>query len=85
MNFSASFFNEINRNTTINKNYEIATRAQKYQVEELREEITDPKYDINYSKSLTDYSRYNGWSILLIFLILTYYLYNYKKEKLKYL
>ena len=85
LNFSASFFNEINRNTTINKNYEIATRAQKYQVEELREEITDPKYDINYSKSLTDYSRYNGWSILLIFLILNYYLYNYKKEKLKYL
>jgi len=85
LNFSASFFYEISRNTTNNKNYEIATRAQKYQVEELKEEITDPKFDINYSKPLTDYSRYNGWSILLIFLILTYYLYNYKKEKLKYL
>ena len=52
----------------------------------IKNEITNiPKYNISYSKMFTDYSRYNGWSIFLIFLCLTYYFYNYEKDKLKYL
>ena len=77
INFSASFVNETIKHTVHNKNYEIAKS---------KNEITDsPKYDIVYTQPVTDYSRYNGWSIFLIFLCLTYYLYNYEKDKLKYL
>ena len=78
INFSASYINEISRNLTSNK---------KYEINKLNDEINEnSKYLITYSKpAVTDYGRYNGWSILMIFLFLTYYFYNYEKKKLKYI
>ena len=63
-----------------------STHNENYKIAQYKNEITNiPKYNISYSKMYTDYSRYNGWSIFLIFLCLTYYFYNYEKDKLKYL